>query len=133
MRRLTFTYRDGTVELESDQQVQMTMPAQPPIRTQETAGSGFWYELRDADDEVSHRIDAPDPIPTDIEVFSDDPERTIERVDAVPRSGVFTVLIPEIEQAREIALVRSAASSDAGAPESRVEIGRFALRPETED
>jgi hypothetical protein len=94
----------------------------------------FVYELRGADSEVLHRVAAPDPIPRDVEVFSDDPEHTVERAPHPPREGVFTVLVPEIEAAEEVRLLRSAAprglAAEAGpeaAAEAAVEVGRFKL------
>ena len=127
MRRLTFAYRDGTIELVSQQQVEMRLPARATSRDLEGRAE-FWYELRDAGSEVLYRLDAEDPIPTDVEVFSEDPGRTVERAPHVPEEGVFTVLVPEIEDAEEVRLMRSAAPADAEAfAEGPVEVGRFEL------
>lgn len=133
MRRLTFAYRDGSIELVSEQRVDMRMPART---THPEPRAGFWYELRDAESEVLFRLDAEDPIPTDVEVFSDDPERTIERAPHAPEEGVFTVLLPEIEDAEEVRLMRAAARPGAPAAEVEalaegpVEVGRFRLTKE---
>ncbi len=130
MRRLTFTYRNGTIELVSQQQVEMRLPAKTVSKDPERLPP-FWYELRDARSEVLYRLDAPDPIPTDVEVFSDDPERTIERAPYAPEQGVFTVLVPEIEDAEEVLLMRPASATVATFDaESVVEVGRFKLTKE---
>lgn len=128
VRRLTFTYSDGEIELVSSQQVEITLPAKPPSRKRAAKRPEFWYELRDAQADVVYRLDAPDPIPTDVEVFSDDPKRTIERSPNPPKEGVFTVLMPEIEDAEEILLMRVATSRGlkTGA-DAAVEVARFKL------
>ncbi len=131
MRRLTFTYRDGKIELVSQQQVEMRVPAKAPAPRAAAAGPPeFWYELRDAESELLYRLEAEDPIPTDVEVFSDDPERTIERAPNPPEEGVFTVLLPDFENAREVKLMRAAAPRDAKARAAKpevVEVARFNL------
>lgn len=137
MRRLTFAYRDGKIELVSQQRVEMRLPAKPATPQGLEARPEFVYELRGADSEVLHRVGARDPIPTDVEVFSDDPERTVERTPHRPREGVFTVVVPEIEDAEEVRLLRSVTPSEAAveagleaAAESAVEVGRFRLTTE---
>lgn len=143
MRRLTFAYRDGEIELVSQQRVEMRTPAAPaaPLGLEAVeAQPAFVYELRGAGSEVLHRVGAPDPIPTDVEVFSDDPERSVERAPHAPREGVFTVLVPEIEEAEEVRLLRTVPSrgaAEAGperateaATASAVEVARFKLTAE---
>jgi hypothetical protein len=128
MRRLTFTVRQGKIDLISDQQVQMTMPPQPAAPRGATVP--FWYELRDGADAVLHRLPARDPIPVDSEVFSDDPNRSIRRAAVVPPEVVFTVVVPDLPSAAEIRLMR--APPPGGDPRTRapgeaVEVGRFRL------
>ena len=123
MRRLTFSFRDGTIDLVSQQRVDMRTPAGTGPKTLE-ARADFWYELLDDDANVLYRFAASDPIPTDVEVFSDDPERTVERAPHPPKEGVFTVLVPEIDDATEVLLRRSSQKRDA---ESATEIHRFRL------
>jgi len=132
VRRLTFAFRDGAVELVSEQRVEMRLPARSAPRVA-AARAEFWYELRNAQSDVLYRLDSADPIPTDVEVFSDDPERTVERAPHAPQEGVFTVLLPEIEDAEEVRLMRAAPATEgavdvrAGAAEAAVEVGRFRL------
>ena len=134
MRRLTFVYRQGKIELISDQEVDMTLPKRasaPP-----GAQVPFWYELRDGGAGVLQRLPAPDPIPVDTEVFSDDPRRTIQRAKVVPPEVVFTVVIPDLAAAKEVRLMRApppgppgrtrAGTTTAGEGEP-VELGRFKL------
>lgn len=130
MRRLTFALRQGKIDLISDQQVDMTLPAKPAP----TPGADvpFWYELRDSTAGVLQRLPARDPIPLDSEVFSDDPKRSIARAEVVPPEVVFTVVIPDLEAVEEIRLMRAAPPSD---PEAKtraaqpgpIELGRFKL------
>jgi hypothetical protein len=136
VRRLTFVYRDGRVELASAQRVDMIPPARPQAAA---APQDLVYELLDAQANVLHRLSTPDPIPTDVEVFSDDPERTIERSPTPPEQAVFTVLLPDVPDAEEVRLMRAAgpaaparrgagvAPGEAAEVAGGVEIGRFKL------
>ena len=133
VRRLTFAYRDGSIELVSEQRVDMRMPART---THPEPRAGFWYELRDPRAEVLFRLDAEDPIPTDVEVFSDDPDQSVARAPHAPEEGVFTVILPDVEDAAEVRLMRAAARPGAPAAEVEalaegpVEVGRFRLTKE---
>lgn len=141
MRRLTFVYRDGQIELIDQRPVEMTLPAETAVR-EPGERAEFWCELRSAEAEVLYRRETPDPIPTDVEVFSDDPEQSIERAPHPPREGVFSVVVPEIEAADEVLLLRSLPGppprrgarrlADVGetaeAVSGVVEVGRFKLR-----
>lgn len=135
MRRLTFTFRNGKIDLLSDQHVDMTLPASPAGRG--SADPQFWYELRDKSASVLHRLVAADPIPTDTEVFSDDPARSITRAAVAPTEGVFTVVVPDVPEVEEVALMRAPAQAGpdrartkvakADADDQPVELGRFKL------
>jgi len=67
--------------------------------------SGFWIELRDAGNKVVYRRVLHDPAPPDAEVF--DPERGLRRVALDDPKGVFTVLVPDLPEAEELAIVSS--------------------------
>lgn len=130
MRRLTFALRQGKIDLISDQQVDMTLPAKPapPPETHVP----FWYELRDSAAGVLQRLPARDPIPVDSEVFSNDPKRSIQRAEAVQPEVVFTVVIPDLEAVEEIRLMRAAPPPDPkaktrAAQPGPIELGRVKL------
>jgi len=133
VRRLTFTFRNGKIELISDQHVDMTLPARPATRG--AVDTPFWYELRDKSAAVLHRLTAPDPIPSDTEVFSDDPDRSITRSPIAPQEGVFTVVIPDVADVEEIGLMRAPGptSTDplrakvAKTDDAPIELGRFKI------
>jgi hypothetical protein len=133
VRRLTFALRQGKIDLISDQQVDMTLPAKPAP----TPGADvpFWYELRDSTPGVLQRLPARDRIPLDSEVFSDDPKRSIARAEVVPPKVVFTVVIPDLEAVEEIRLMRAAPPSDPKAKDPRRptrphRVGAFQARDE---
>ena len=104
--RLIFTFRGEHVELLEAQRVAMFIPvAHPP----EDPGprSGFWVELRDHSGapvflEVMHH-----PMASDWEVFPADPAGEIVRQPVQERSGAFTVVVPEREDAVDLVLMGS--------------------------
>jgi hypothetical protein len=69
------------------------------------ATSGFWVELRDAKNNVLYRRVMQNPVPADVEVF--DPEEGLHRHAVDDPKGVFTVLVPDMPDAEEIAFVSS--------------------------
>ncbi len=69
------------------------------------ATSGFWVELRDAKRNVLYRRVIQNPVAADVEVF--DPEEGVHRHAVEDPKGVFTVLVPDIPEAEEIAFVSS--------------------------
>lgn len=131
MRRLTFIARGGSIELAYDQSVDMIAPA-PAVSGIDPndqgaqlhaamAGVGpsdgaprFWYELRDANDNVLFQQAADDPIHESVEVFSDQEGATMSRAPAPTDEHVFTVLLPEIDEARVVRLMRAPTTADRG-------------------
>jgi hypothetical protein len=106
--RLGFTYQGGRVRLSSRQRVEVTTPPSDPT-TGYGGESGFWYELRDADGRVLYRRVAESPIRFTVEVPVDDDLGASElaRVPVPEPEGVFTLLVPDLEEARTLALVSS--------------------------
>jgi hypothetical protein len=77
----------------------------PSDRVDEYEGqSGFWCELRDADSRVIYRRVIHNPIRLDIEAPSGDPKRPFTHVKSSEAEGSFTLLMPDFEQARTLAL-----------------------------
>jgi hypothetical protein len=68
------------------------------------ATSGFWVELRDAKNNVLYRRVMSNPVQSEVEIF--DPEGIHRHAVEEPK-GVFTVLVPDMPDAEEIAFVSS--------------------------
>ena len=101
--RLTFRAADGKVQLVSAQRVEMICP--PAVGERPKAGyhSGFWMELRDANDRVLfHRL-LHSPLGDSVEVHS--PDGQIRREFGAPRENIFEVLVPDDGTAQSIALM----------------------------
>jgi hypothetical protein len=69
------------------------------------ATSGFWVELRDAKGKVLYRRVMQNPVQTEVEVF--DPEEGPHRHAVEEPSGVFSILVPDMPDAEQIAFVSS--------------------------
>jgi hypothetical protein len=108
--RLTFAYRGQEIELVSTQAVDMKVPPADALRWDEKS-SGFWVVLRDAGGRPLYRRVTSDPIQTSVEFPSDDPKRPLARQDVASPEGVFVVLVPDLPQARTVALFSSGGAS----------------------
>ncbi len=112
--RLTFEYRGTDVRLASQQVVEMMPP--PSDRTDEYEGrAGFWIELLDAEGRVVYRRVMHHPIEIEHEAPSGDPDRPFTHVPVSQVQGVFTVLAPDLANARGLRLVGSPPEERAGA------------------
>ena len=140
--RLTFTYEGDEVSLASRQPVDMIAPPTDKLSGYEDE-QGFWIEVRNAREQTLHRLVMEDPLRRDVEVFSPDPERSVYRAPVEKPSGIFVVVVPELEEADHVSLMSSGAPSATArdvSPEaaSRAPAGpatefvRFSLRPERE-
>lgn len=101
--RLTFRVAGGEVQLVSQERLEMICP--PSIGERPEAGrhSGFWMELRDANDRVVfHRL-LHSPLGNSVEVHS--PDGKIRREFGAPVENIFEVLVPDVEDARAIAMM----------------------------
>src|SRR3712207_91971 len=110
--RLTFTYEGDEVRLASRQPVEMIAPPGDELSGRE---QGFWVEVRDEKDDTLHRLVMQDPLRRDVEVFSPDPERSVYRAPVEEPSGLFVVVVPDLEEADHVALMSSGAPSSAAA------------------
>ncbi|GAA0464260.1 hypothetical protein Ade02nite_31200 [Paractinoplanes deccanensis] len=122
--RLVFEYDGDEVRMLSQQRVELTIPSAGE------PAAGWRAELRTAEGGVLDRRGLP-WIPLDAEVFAPgvDGEPSVRRVPAERRTGVFTVLVPDLPEADHLALVDDAG----GPPETRQvrEILRVPLRAES--
>jgi hypothetical protein len=81
--------------------------------------SGFWFELRDANDRVLYRRILHNPIRSHIEAPSGDPARPFMQVRKPQTKGIFELLAPELAGARTLVIFASP-PADPGAPASQV-------------
>jgi len=130
--RLIFAVEGDDVRLVSRQEVDVVVPPSDPVSGYE-GEQGFWVETRAADETTLHRRILPDPFRLDVEVFTDDPTRSIARTPVEQRRDTFAVLVPVEEEADHVALMssgtaaaraRTRASAGAGA----LEVARFPVR-----
>ncbi|MGZ8711566.1 MAG: hypothetical protein ACXW28_15200 [Thermoanaerobaculia bacterium] len=108
--RLTFSYRGQGIELVSTQSVDMKVPSSDPLAWDEKS-SGFWVVLRDAGGRPMYRRVTSDPIQTSVEFPSDDPKRPLARQEVTSPEGVFVLLVPDLPQARTVAMFSSSGPS----------------------
>lgn len=101
--RLTFTMSDSGLNLVSVEGLEMITPPQPGLRPAAGTNGGHWFELRDDSGRVlAHRLIDPNVLDS-VEVHS--PDGTINREFGATRTGVFEVLLPDIEEANRAVLV----------------------------
>lgn len=132
--RLTFTYEGDEVRLVSRQPVEMIIPPTDALSGYE-GEQGFWVEVRSGQDETLHRRVMDDPLRQDVEIFSPDPEQSVARTPVEKPSGIFTVLVPDLEEADHVTLMSSSAPGIAPEMAARgpaTELARFSLRPGSE-
>jgi len=128
--RLIFAVEGDAVTLLSAQDVEMTLPPGdeielPPERR------GFWAEVRNADEEVLHRLGVPNPLRRAAEIFSGDPDGRPHWEPVEESRGAFTIVVPSSPEADHVALIESEADAgegdDIGLPKRRV-VATFPLR-----
>lgn len=122
--RLTFSYEGSDVRLVSRQSIEMLSPPSDAIQVQE-GQAGFWYELRDAEGRTLYRRVIQNPIKFAFEVRSD-PERPLAWQKVSEPRGYFTLLMPELEQAKTLVLFSSPLEPE-GVPVPAKELTRFNL------
>jgi hypothetical protein len=101
--RVTFTYEGDRVQVANVQRIDMIAPpavTAPPEPDQ----TGFWFEVRDSKGQLLHHQVLHNPIRTDVEVFSDEPGRSMYRVPSKQVKGEFTLLVPDLPQANLLVL-----------------------------
>jgi hypothetical protein len=112
--RLTFEFKGADVRLIARQSVDMMAPPSDQI-DEYSDHAGFWIELRDGSDRVLYRRVGQNPIATDREAPSGDPQRPFTHVPDDRKQGVFTVLVPDLKDARELRLMGSPSDAPARA------------------
>jgi hypothetical protein len=95
-------------------------------RVHQKEASGFWVEVRDKERNVIYRRATANPIRHYAEVRSEDPDRPLAMQKVKDPSGIFTILIPDIAEAAEVALFSSPFEEEKRL-QPAVEIARFDL------
>jgi hypothetical protein len=124
--RLTFRYEGDEVRLVSSRRVDKLLPPGEPAAAERP---GFFAEVRGPDDRILDRRLLHQPVRRDAEVFTGDPERPLARVPVERPAGVFSLLVPDLEEADYVALVERAAPAEPGlAAAAPTELIRVPLR-----
>ena len=121
--RLTFSYSPKGIQLEEIQELE-GMPSPPTDPIQHDPETGFWYELRDASNDILYRHVIENPMRDHAEVYSEG--MPIERQTVKDHAGSFALLVPSLEGATTIVLFSSPLDA-ATVSVPAEEIARFSL------
>ncbi|HJY28961.1 MAG TPA: hypothetical protein VJ306_13130 [Pyrinomonadaceae bacterium] len=101
-RRLTFRVAGDQIELVKEEQLEMMAPPSVGAPPQEGTHGGYWLEVQDENNQVlDHRL-LHFPLGDSVEVFN--PDGTIERVFGPATENTFEVLVPDYDDASNVAL-----------------------------
>jgi hypothetical protein len=101
--RLNFSYSNAQITLESKQAIEKVVPASDPLEDGQPA-SGFWFELRDAAEARVFRRFAHSPIEDSTEIYPPNGRGPITRIPKATTSGVFSLIVPVLSQARFVVI-----------------------------
>jgi hypothetical protein len=101
--RLTFAYQGAQIRLIGSERVAMIVPA-PSTPPPEPGQTGYWFGVRDASGRLIYHRPLHNPIKIDVEAFSPDRRQSIARVPIAEREGRFTLLMPDVADARSFEL-----------------------------
>lgn len=101
--RLTFEYEGENVRMVSSQKLDMLVPRSDPLAGYQ-AEHGSWIELRDGEDRPIYRVILRGAIQADVEAPSDEPAHHMTRRVVDRPKGVFVVLLPNLSEAKTVAL-----------------------------
>jgi hypothetical protein len=133
--RLTFSYEDRTITIQSRQHLRMKAPPTDQIDEYENH-SGAWVELRDDKQRVLYRKVLHSLVPSEIEAPSGDPTRTFTRVPARSGKGVFSIVVPDLPQTARVLLYDSPARDEdrpSKEPPTARRIAEFDLKSDAKD
>jgi hypothetical protein len=102
--RLVFEYQGDDVRLVSQSRIEKVLP-QVDQSADALEFRGTWSEVRDAAGATLDRRVLVDPMPRDAEVFPEQLGEEISRQPIERPSGVFTVLVPDVEGADHVAVL----------------------------
>lgn len=102
--RLVFAYEGDRVRLVSQSRIEKVLPL-----TDQSADAldfrGTWSEVRDSAGALLDRRVLVDPMPRDAEVFPEQLDGEISRQPLERPTGVFTVLVPDVDGADHVAVL----------------------------
>jgi hypothetical protein len=101
--RLTLTYEGAQIRITGSERIAMIVPAQVTAEPQ-PGQTGYWIEVHDDAGRIVYHRPLHQPVAIDAEAFSPDRAQSITRVPTTAREGRFTVLIPDIPDARTFEL-----------------------------
>jgi hypothetical protein len=101
--RLTLTYEGAQIRITGSERIAMIVPAQVTAEPQ-PGQTGYWVEVHDDAGRIVYHRPLHQPVAIDAEAFSPDRGQSITRVPTTTREGRFTVLIPDIPDARTFEL-----------------------------
>jgi hypothetical protein len=110
--RLTFSYEGNKIRLISKQKIQKRLPGRISPDIQKGQTPGFWLELSDDNWRLLYRQIIDNPIRIDTEVFSENPNESITRHELADIKGNFSLVIPDILDARNLDLFGSPVLSE---------------------
>ena len=110
--RLTFSYEGNRIDLVSKQKIQKRLPGHISPDIQKGQTPGFWLELSNDNRRLLYRQIIDNPIRIDTEVFSENPNESITRHELADIKGAFSLLIPDIPNARNLDLFGSPVLSE---------------------
>jgi hypothetical protein len=103
--RLSFIYRDGKWVLTGSRRLQMRVPAASRVQRFDE-GAGAWIEIRDAAGKpLYRRVVSRSAVSDDVEVRTNNPDQRVVRRTLARRTGTFHAIVPDLEGAREFALL----------------------------
>jgi hypothetical protein len=101
--RLTFQYKDTDIKLISQYKIDKIIPPTSLIKSENK--SGVWYEITDDQQNIIYSRGIPHAIQTDVEVFSNEPEKeSIIRQNVPQIEGTFSILIPDRPEAKSLSI-----------------------------
>jgi hypothetical protein len=125
--RLICSAGEKGLRLVSRRRLEAVVPPSEPIGEEsEQRRTGFWIEVRDAEERPVYRRVIADPLPDEIEVSAED--GTFARRKAGAADATFALLVPDLDEADHVSLVRGTAIAGAARRPRSGEVGRLPLR-----
>jgi hypothetical protein len=128
--RLICTADEQGVRVLSRRHLESVVPPSEPIGGEHEEKmqrrSGFWLELRDAEERPCYRRVVADPLPDEIEAPS--AGGTFTRRKVLPGSTTFALLVPDLDEADHVSLLRGTAVAGVVSRARFGEIARLPLR-----
>jgi len=127
--RLTLEYKDQQFRVRERHFLNKRAQSSDPIldKEKDKPRSGFWIDLRDANERPIYRQVLHNPVPVSVEIHTDDKNNPIRREVNPNPEAVFGVLIPDLPNAESLVIVSSPLKADAMF-EPASDLARFSLR-----